>query len=113
MKNIPDGNAPVFRKAQKLVEAEGCKVINPIDLDKLHDNFPARFAEDLMAICLRAKGIIVLPGWEMSQGATVEVATALRLGKPVWELGIFLLLSDDARHGPGSVKTTGIGSWLR
>jgi nucleoside 2-deoxyribosyltransferase len=99
MKDIPDKNKAAFRKAQALLENEGHTVISPLDLEFTKDDgtfdFPRSFLADLEAVCMKAEGLVALPGWQDSEGACVEMACAKRLGKPVWVLDVFLVHGEE------------------
>src|SRR5277367_6208824 len=98
MKDWDDDNKPAFRKTRVLLENEGHEVISPLDIGFVHSDgkfdFPRSFHGDLTAICLEADGVVVMPGWETSDGASIEAMTARRIEKPVWELSVFLLYGE-------------------
>jgi hypothetical protein len=102
MRGYPDWNAAAFDKYQRLWEAEGHTVLSPVARDRLQGLDPSTatreelaakaedgawlrrvIAEDVEMIC-RVDALAVLPGWEGSTGATVEVALALFLGLPIY-----------------------------
>ena len=101
MKDWPDGNRPAFKKARALLENEGHEVISPVDIIKVDSggklDFPKTFHADLTVVCLEADGVVVLPGWETSDGASIEAMTARRVGKPVWELSVILLYGTEGK----------------
>lgn len=104
MRGIPEFNKPLFDAATDYLRVCGHEVFNPVgrdekagydwtghsgDITKAQaDGFSLRTAleEDLSWICLHADAVAVLPGWEMSLGATAEVAVARALSLPVWEV---------------------------
>lgn len=93
MRGKPLYNFPAFDKAANQLRSEGWFVVNPADLDrergfKETDATPswnflrAAIMLDLGEIST-CDAIAVLPGWEESEGATVEVALAKFLGLQV------------------------------
>lgn len=105
MRKIAEFNFPAFFAAEERLKAEGAEVgLNPAryDVDVMgfdyhgktgHENLTAlgfdlrkSLAHDLEFIALRAAWVCVLPGWELSSGASAEVAAARAIGLPVVEL---------------------------
>lgn len=95
MRGYPQFNFPAFDCAASKWMLRGWKVLNPAQMDRdigLDENKPetvdAAFirkaiARDLDAIAGSADAIAVLPGWEKSKGANLEVGLARFLGLPV------------------------------
>ena len=90
MTGYPDFNRPAFVFAEEALRAAGFEVLNPARHEQ-----DGRSWEDYMRIdiadVLRADGVAVLPYWEQSRGASLEVqvATALKIPvKPVpsWQI---------------------------
>jgi hypothetical protein len=85
MRSIPEFNFPAFHAAAARFRAEGVEVVDPAELDE-QDPFPpgTRSWVDYMRRDLRAlmacNAIAVLPGWQASQGAALEVYVARALG---------------------------------
>lgn len=84
MTGLPDFNRPAFHKAAADLRAQGYVVINPAEVDL----GPAATWSDYMRIHLaeiarRVTQVFVLPGWESSRGAQLEVHVARSLGLPV------------------------------
>lgn len=81
MRGYPDLNYPEFHRVAALLRAEGHIVYNPAEFEH-HGDFPIReaFAEYLAFICNRADTIVMLPGWEKSQGAMAEYMAAVNCG---------------------------------
>ena len=84
MTGYPDWNFPAFHAAAERLRDKGHAVLNPAE------NFggdPTRPRADYMRLdlahLLAAEGVAVLPGWERSRGASLEVAVARELGLPV------------------------------
>jgi hypothetical protein len=100
MRGYPRWNAAAFDAAADKWRALGCEVVNPCDLCHGLDPRTApqekldAVASDLLwlrevilidcqQVC-QVNAVVVLPGWERSCGATVEVSLALFLGLPVY-----------------------------
>lgn len=83
MTGIEDFNYPVFNAMAYLLRAQGYEVENPAD----HGIVPGAEWADYMAYDLTRLGlcgvIALLPGWERSEGAKLEVQIAHRLGMKV------------------------------
>jgi len=103
MTGIPHHNIPLFEAAAGLLRKQGFDVITPIELDDSETYIAAKADEtgnlatfkeslgtllgrDLMLIIDDVDGVIVLPGWEKSRGARLEVFTALSMDKSIFDL---------------------------
>jgi len=79
------------------LEIAGLKVISPADIDReygfdpfvsMTKNNPKRedcITRDVDAIT-KSDAVVLMPGWKKSSGSMAEVATAIFLNKPVYEL---------------------------
>lgn len=95
MRGYPLFNFPAFHEAAKSLRAEGWEVWSPAERDMSEDGFdPATstaktlreyMVHDLPAV-LASDAVIVLPGWEQSRGASLEVYVARETGIPVWPI---------------------------
>lgn len=92
MTGYPDDNSLAFNlAAQMIAEQYGCEVINPVDLNKSVLRWGDRsrqayyMEEDLTKIIEEAMGIVLLPGWEKSHGACLELRVALYTELEVFE----------------------------
>lgn len=94
MAGMPDGNFPAFRGAAVALRAAGHEIISPVELNEAdgmdaaaNPGHPLRaaFIKRDLEIVLRddVDGLVLLPGWELSEGATLEVGIAEALGKRV------------------------------
>ncbi len=85
MTGIKDHNKTAFRKATKDLRERGFVVLSPQE----HDGGRVYSREHHMRFdiqqVLMSDEICVLPGWEGSAGAKVEVAVARQIGIPVVE----------------------------
>lgn len=91
MRGIPEYNFPAFHEAARVLRARGYRVDNPAERDEARGFDPANdeaqplayyMQDDLPAVC-RSDAVVVLPGWESSRGATLEVLVARAVDKPV------------------------------
>lgn len=81
MSGIEDNNRPAFFAAEGILQTFQWVVLNPA---RWSDEGPyaTLLRRDLEAV-LRVDAIAVLPGWENSRGATLEVAVAVTIGLPI------------------------------
>ncbi len=82
MRGIPLLNYPAFNAVASNLRASGYKVYNPAEDDLAAGSLADYMSIDLPEVC-KADAVAVLPGWEDSEGARIEVDLARRLGKPV------------------------------
>jgi len=97
MDGIEDLNRNEFTKAEIWLAAKGFSPINPINLSLEQDrarafshlpaaNYAQRLAFDIKVMAEYATAVCVLSGWEVSKGASLEVAFAVNvMGIPVYE----------------------------
>lgn len=72
-----------FRKAEIAVSVLGYEPVNPIELPHDHDLSWLSYMREAMIEMLKCDAIYVLPNWEDSRGARIEVNLAKELGIPV------------------------------
>ena len=96
MTGLPDFNYPAFYAAEDQLQSVGYRTLNPARSAARHD--APRFAlptagsewSDYMRNginqLIRADGIALLPGWEDSRGARVELCLAYDLAMQVRDL---------------------------
>ena len=101
MRGRPFYNMTAFVRAGTFLHRRGHEVVSPVDLDReagidflsaphgtedVSVPISELILRDVQAICDGCEGIVVLPGWEHSKGAQVEVALARFLDLPVFSL---------------------------
>ena len=83
MTGLPSFNFPAFWTAEHVLERRGWAVINPARLNPTTRPWWA-----CMLVCLwhlrLADEVRLLPGWERSRGARLEVAAAVVLGLRIY-----------------------------
>jgi len=86
MTGLPEFNYPAFFEAEQRLWKYGFLTLNPARQSK-DDDADSRGWVDYMRLgitdVLAADGIAVLPGWETSRGARLEVHVAVELRLPV------------------------------
>ena len=91
MRGYESYNFPLFDSAAEYLRSVGWGVFNPAERDRDEGFNPETdeakplsyyMAIDLVEVC-KADVLIGLPGWERSEGCSIEVFVALALGKPV------------------------------
>lgn len=104
MTGKPYLNFPAFDAAAADLRGRGYPVISPAELDApgvrelvmqnhtgAHMDIPGHSWQECLArdlVCVtQVDAIACLEGWEESQGATFEVAVALKLGKTIYAYG--------------------------
>jgi hypothetical protein len=85
MTGLPHFNAPAFNEAATTLRSLGFDVINPAELDAA-DLEPKEWHEylrrDLVEL-VKCDAVALLPGWQKSKGARLELHNALELGMDV------------------------------
>ena len=82
MTGHPDWNYPAFHRAAQALRARGFAVVNPAEAYDGNTTLPfdVYLRHDLRSILQDCDTIVVLPGWEKSPGAVLEVAVGAALG---------------------------------
>ena len=122
MRGIAWFNYPMFDRVAKELREAGNEVISPADEDRRHDGFDpyanpshanpdactfpktmdfAKTVRRCLDAVLRCDEIVLLPGWENSNGAVAELTLAMWLGKRVRDVRI-----DDQD------RITYLGQWM-
>jgi hypothetical protein len=80
MTGLPELNFPAFNQAARALRREGFEVVNPAEInDDCELDWHACLRADIKALC-DCDLIVLLPGWETSNGAHLELHVAHRLG---------------------------------
>lgn len=94
MRGYPQFNFPAFMAAEAFLVDAGHRVFNPARHDKNNGFNPDKDApgplrqyleHDLPAVCA-SDIIVLLDGWERSEGARIEAFTAFMLGIPAYRI---------------------------
>jgi hypothetical protein len=92
MSNYPGYNFPAFHAADRKLRAAGYGVLNPADNPPC-DSWDG-YMRAAIAQVIRAEGVAVLPDWQMSAGASLEVHIAHALRVPVLSVDRWLERAD-------------------
>lgn len=80
MSGLPEHNFPAFNAEAARLRAMGYSVINPAEINPDgKDSWHQCLRKDLKALC-DCDALVLLPGWEHSQGAHLELHVAHRMG---------------------------------
>lgn len=94
MTGLPEFNYPAFRRAGEHLAAVGYEVLNPVDAEDHNDTGKPQawdwYMRHALRMVLAADGIALLPGWEGSKGARLEVHVAQALDLPIKSLVAWL-----------------------
>lgn len=84
MTGIPQHNFPAFNSASALLRDKGYQVVNPAEINPHpgKDSWERCRRNDIRALC-ECDAIALLPGWESSKGAHLEVHLGHRLGMSI------------------------------
>ena len=101
MAGYEDFNHPMFNAVSAELRIIGLKVINPAELDaedlgadanpdnedawSVEPKSRAAYMKRDLPYVAQCDAIALLPGWEASIGANIELITALAVGNEVWE----------------------------
>lgn len=110
MSGLPDHNFPAFKEQAAKLRAAGYEVINPAELNP----DPSMTWEECLRVDIRelctCDAIALMPGWERSKGANLELHIAHRLGLEVMHLPMqFDLAAHLRRQAAFSERTFGPG----
>lgn len=86
MAGLPEFNYPAFFAAEKRLQKYGYDTFNPARTEGREDWSWADYMRVGIADVLASDGVAVLPGWESSRGARLEVHVAVELGLPVADI---------------------------
>ncbi len=84
MSGIAEHNFPAFNSEAARLRALGYQVVNPVDVNPdPGTSWHECLKRDLIALLQRCDAIAMLPGWEGSAGAHLEMHLAHRVGMPI------------------------------
>ena len=84
MTGLPDFNFPAFRAAAAKLRTAGLHVVDPSEINSDQTlSWHACMRKDIAAL-VDCDSIVMLKGWEASQGAQLEHHIATRLGMTVF-----------------------------
>lgn len=93
MTGLPEKNYPAFHAEAARLRALGYDIASPAEVNVV-DGLPwLDYMLVDIPLMLTCQGIALLPGWEQSKGARLEVHIAR-------ELGLTILRAADLEHGP-------------
>ena len=75
-----------FETAEIMLQAIGYKTINPMKLPHNHDKEWASYMKECITALVTCEAIFLLPCWQLSEGARIEAALALKMKLVIYEL---------------------------
>ena len=86
MSGYPEHNFPLFHSVAEQLRRHGHDVFNPAENKDGATLQPRAFylRLDIPAL-LECEGLVLLPGWRASRGASLEVWLAIDLGMPIYK----------------------------
>lgn len=104
MSHIPDLNFPAFAIAARTLRKAGYDVTSPAEINADNgQSWKSCMRKDIKALC-ECDIIALLPGWEASEGAHLEIHIAHRIGILVRQIGDLLPLDFSAGFLPSPKK---------
>lgn len=86
MSGYPALNADAFRAAAEELRADGYDVVSPLEIDgDTTISWPEALIRDIKLLEGDVQIVFVLPGWQQSRGALLELTAATILGIPIME----------------------------
>ena len=117
MRGIEEYNFPAFHKEADWLRSKGWKIFSPAERDEADPTIdPKRniagwhgsrgldyfMSFDLKAVC-EHEAVILMKGWETSQGARLEAMVAVEIDHPVFEIV----------RGPRALRSRSTRAWKR
>lgn len=89
MTGLPEFNYPAFHAAARALRQAGYRVENPAENDPPPCGTWGGWMQIARAQLRTCTHIALLPGWQHSNGAKIEVGDAVALGMPVLPLHLY------------------------
>lgn len=87
MTGIQDDNYPAFRVAAKALRANGYRILSPHEENPGNDQpWEYYLHKALILLLQRCDSLALLPGWENSKGAQLELSVASALGYMIYDV---------------------------
>ena len=87
MSGLPDHNYPAFNAAEQRLTSQGIDVVNPASLNPPGTPWHECMRADIKALC-DCTELMLLPGWEHSDGAHLELHIAHRIGLVISQMEV-------------------------
>lgn len=95
MTGLPDFNYPAFREATRLLQLAGYEVRDPsTSVNPTPEDYHGWLRAGL-AMLIECDGVAMLPGWEASGGARLELLVGATLGMQVKTVNAWLEAARD------------------
>lgn len=93
MSGLPEHNFPAFHAAAADLRAHGYDVVNPAEVNSTNPgDWSACMRADIKALC-DCDGLALMPGWENSKGAHLELHIAHRIDIEINGLTMWLIMA--------------------
>lgn len=118
MSGYPEWNFPAFKAAIKALREHEYVMVCPAELSGLPEQDHLKWEDHMrrdVRLVFELDAVIVLPGWEKSRGARMEVYNALALGMPIFsyeKVAIGFIVSEIPRMQAWKQWTAGHQEWL-
>ena len=90
MSGLPEKNHPTFNKWAKYLRDRGHQVLNPAENDGGSTDKTWNYYMELdINSLLVCDSVVLLPGWEFSTGARLEIAVAQAIGRKIYTIESF------------------------
>lgn len=90
MSGYPEYNFPAFRAAAKRLRELGLEVIDPSEINQPDLNSWEQCMKNALRDMMLCDTIVMLPGWQNSKGAVIELELSEKLGYHSYELEEFI-----------------------
>lgn len=95
---MPRKNQDAFNEAAALLSNAGFSVVNPLEVNPIDSELPREecLRNDLLAMMTLCSAMVLLPGWEKSRGALLEITVATQIGIEIYpSVAAFLSAMND------------------